>query len=90
MYTYIYIHVYISYILLNRYDSTENWSSGTRNNCILSTIAMNPLDIVKSSMIANDKDWDLYQYDRGGQTCRDELTDYGSLKGNTKYEVWSS
>ena len=44
---------------------------------------MSPLDSVKSSMIANDKDWDLYQYDRGGQTCRDELTDYGSVKGNT-------
>ena len=71
-------------MLLSRYDSTENWSSGTRNNCILSTIAMNPLDRVKSSTIANDKDWDLYQYDRGGQTCRDELTDYGSVKGNTK------
>ena len=46
---------------------------------------MNPLDIVRSSMIANDKDWDLYQYDRGGQTCRDDLTDYGSVKGNAKW-----
>ena len=44
---------------------------------------MNPLDRVKSSTVANDKDWDLYQYDRGGQTCRDELKDYGSVKGNT-------
>ena len=68
-------------LFFNRYDSVENWTSGINENCILSTAEINSLRNRK--LIANDKDWDLYQYDRGGQTCRDELIDYGSVKGNT-------
>ena len=72
------------YYSLYRYDSTENWSSGFNENCILSTVKMNPLGGTQRNMIANDKDWDLYTYDGSGLTCRDYSPSQTSKKGNYK------
>ena len=50
-----------------RFDGAENWSSDINGNCILSTFEVTPSD--QTNVIANDKDWDLYNYDRSSQTC---------------------
>ena len=67
-------------LFLNRYDSVENWSSGINENCILSTAEINSLRNRK--LIANDKDWDLYNYDRSSQTCRNSFPGTTRQKGN--------
>ena len=57
-----------NFILLTiRFDGAENWSSDINGNCILSTFEVNPSD--QRKVIANDKDWVLYNYDRSSQTC---------------------
>ena len=50
-----------------RFDGADNWSSDINGNCILSTFEVDPSD--QRKVIANDKDWDLYNYDRSSQTC---------------------
>ena len=57
----------ISKRLTIRFDGADNWSSDVNGNCILSTFEVNPSD--QRKVIANDKDWDLYNYDRRSQTC---------------------
>ena len=57
-----------NFILLTiRFDGADNRSSDINGNCILSTFEVDPSD--QRKVIANDKDWDLYNYDRSSQNC---------------------
>ena len=68
-------------LIKNRFDGAENWSSNINGNCILSTFDVNPS--AQRKLIANDKDWDLYSYDRDRQTCRnrDSVPDLSTKRG---------
>ena len=72
----------ISKRLTIRFDGADNWSSDVNGNCILSTFEVNPSD--QRKVIANDKDWDLYNYDRSSQTCgnRNFSPDLSTKRGN--------
>ena len=68
-------------ILHFRYD-TAYWNSDIDENCILSTVEMSRIGSAQRKMIDNDKDWDLYSYDKTIQSCRDTFRPGTSNKGN--------
>ena len=81
-----YLILYELNLLLYRYDSAENWSSDINKNCILSTAEISPL--AQRNLITNDKDWDLYNYDRSSQTCRNSFPDSTTKRGNNKSQKY--
>ena len=74
--------LYNNVLWLSRFDGADSWSSDVNGNCILSTFEVNPL--AQRQAIANDKDWDLYNYDRGSQSCRnrDSFSGLSTKRGN--------